>query len=219
MEPGCRAPSLHRRWYYLTAPSERSSGARRLCVFCGSSPGRDPAYRDLAASFAALLARRGIGIVYGGGHVGMMGILADTALAAGGEVIGILPHALYEREIGHRGLTKLHVVGSMHERKAMMADLSDGFVALPGGIGTMEELFEVWTWAQLGLHQKPVGLLHTAGFYDPLLGFLDHLVTTGFVRAEDRAALMTATDPEELLDRFEAYVPRPVTRWITPAEG
>jgi uncharacterized protein (TIGR00730 family) len=191
---------------------------RRLCVFCGSSPGQDPTYRSLAAAFGELLARRGLGVVYGGGRVGLMGALADAALAAGGEVIGVIPQALLEREVGHSGLTKLHVVGSMHERKALMAELAEGFVALPGGIGTLEELFEVWTWAQLGLHEKPVGLLEAGGFYQPLLAFLDHLVVTGFVRPADRAMLITTSSPEDLLARFAAYVPPPVPKWITPAE-
>jgi uncharacterized protein (TIGR00730 family) len=191
---------------------------RRLCVFCGSSPGQDPTYRSLAAAFGELLARRGLGVVYGGGRVGLMGALADAALAAGGEVIGVIPQALLEREVGHSGLTKLHVVGSMHERKALMAELAEGFVALPGGIGTLEELFEVWTWAQLGLHEKPVGLLEAGGFYQPLLAFLDHLVVTGFVRPADRAMLITTSSPEDLLARFTAYVPPPVPKWITPAE-
>ena len=140
---------------------------RRVCVFCGSNVGRDPAYRRLTESLGRTLARRGVGLVFGGGRVGLMGALADAALAAGGEVIGVLPKALMEREIGHRGLTELRIVGSMHERKALMADLADGFVALPGGIGTLEELFEVWTWAQLGLHAKPCGLLDTDGFFAP----------------------------------------------------
>src|SRR6185503_14872599 len=144
----------------------------RLCVFCGSSPGHDPAYGAAAAQLGRVLAERGIGLVYGGGRVGLMGILADAALAAGGEVIGVIPQALLDREIGHRGLTQLRVVDSMHSRKALMGDLADGFIALPGGIGTLEELFEVWTWAQLGLHRKPCGLLDANGFYAPLVDFL-----------------------------------------------
>jgi uncharacterized protein (TIGR00730 family) len=191
----------------------------RLCVFCGSNPGHDPAYRALAVEFGQALARRGLGLVYGGGRVGLMGALADAALAAGGEVIGVIPQSLWDREIGHQGLTELRVVGSMHERKAVMAELADGFVALPGGAGTLEELFEMWTWAQLGLHRKPCGLLDAGGFFDPLLVFLDHLVTTGFVRPAHRAMLVTAASPEELLARFEAYEPPQVAKWITPAEA
>jgi uncharacterized protein (TIGR00730 family) len=191
---------------------------RRLCVFCGSNPGNDPAYRALAASFGQFLARQGIGIVYGGGRIGLMGALADAALDAGGDVIGVIPQALLDREIGHEGLTELKVVGSMHERKALMAKLADGFVALPGGVGTLEELFEMWTWAQLGLHQKPCGLLEVDGFFAPLLIFLDHLVSTGFVRAEHRAMLLASISPEDLLARFLAYQPPEIPKWITPAE-
>jgi uncharacterized protein (TIGR00730 family) len=186
---------------------------RRLCVFCGSSAGREPAYRHLAESLARALAERGIGIVYGGARVGLMGALADAALAAGGEVIGVIPQALVEREIAHRGLTELRIVASMHERKALMAELADGFVALPGGIGTLEELFEVWTWGQLGLHAKPCALLDTDGFYGPLAAFLDHLVDAGFVREAHRAMLLTAHSPEELLRAFAAYRPPRVWKW------
>ena len=155
----------------------------RICVYAGSNPGANPAYGEAAADLARLLASRGIGVVYGGGKVGLMGILADTALAAGGEVIGVIPQDLMDREIGHAGLTELHVVGSMHERKALMAELSDGFVALPGGAGTLEELIEVYTWSQLGLHAKPMGVLNVAGYYDGLAALLDHAVQEGFLRA------------------------------------
>jgi hypothetical protein len=187
---------------------------RRLCVFCGSSAGREPRYRRLAESLARALAERGIGIVYGGASVGLMGALADAARAAGGEVIGVIPQALIEREIGHRGLTELRIVESMHERKALMAELADGFVALPGGIGTLEELFEVWTWAQLGLHAKPCALLDTDGFFGPLVAFLDHLVDAGFVREAHRDMLLTAHSPEELLTAFAAYRPPRVAKWV-----
>ncbi|MEP6686823.1 MAG: TIGR00730 family Rossman fold protein [Gemmatimonadales bacterium] len=187
---------------------------RRVCVFCGSSAGRDPAYRDLTEALARTLAGQGIGIVYGGGRVGLMGALADAALGAGGEVIGVMPQALIDREIGHRGLTDLRVVGSMHERKALMAELADGFVALPGGVGTLEELFEVWTWAQLGLHTKPCGVLDADGFYAPLVSFLDHLVETGFVRPAHRAMLVAARSPEELLAAFAAYRAPTVGKWL-----
>jgi uncharacterized protein (TIGR00730 family) len=192
---------------------------RRLCIFCGSSLGRDPAYRQLAAELGRALARRGIGVVYGGGGVGLMGALADGTLAAGGEVIGVIPQALLDREIGHRGLTQLRVVGSMHERKAIMAELADGFVALPGGIGTLEELFEVWTWAQLGLHDKPCGLLDADGFYASLLSFLDHLVDTGFVQPLHRAMLMSATTPDALLAAFDVYRPPRVGKWVEPSQA
>jgi uncharacterized protein (TIGR00730 family) len=187
---------------------------RRLCVFCGSSAGREPGHRQLAEALARALAERGIGIVYGGARVGLMGALADAALAAGGEVIGVIPRALIEREIGHTGLTELRIVESMHERKALMAELADGFVALPGGVGTLEELFEVWTWAQLGLHGKPCALLDADGFYAPLVAFLDHQVVAGFVRAAHRAMLVTAHSPEELLTAFAAYRPPRVGKWL-----
>ncbi|HET9039538.1 MAG TPA: TIGR00730 family Rossman fold protein [Gemmatimonadales bacterium] len=195
--------------------SGRDGGSlRRLCVFCGSNTGREPAYPRLAEALARTLAGQGIGIVYGGGRVGLMGVLADAALAAGGEVIGVIPQALIAREIGHRGLTELRIVGSMHERKALMAELADGFVALPGGIGTLEELFEVWTWAQLGLHAKPCGVLDADGFYGPLVAFLDHLVETGFVRPAHRAMLLSARSPEALLEAFAAYRPPQVGKWV-----
>jgi uncharacterized protein (TIGR00730 family) len=187
---------------------------RRLCVFCGSSAGREPGHRQLAEALARALAERGIGIVYGGARVGLMGALADAALAAGGEVIGVIPRTLIEREIGHTGLTELRIVESMHERKALMAELADGFVALPGGVGTLEELFEIWTWAQLGLHAKPCALLDTDGFYSPLIAFLDHQVDAGFVQAPQRAMLVTAQSPEELLRAFAAYRPPRVSKWL-----
>lgn len=190
------------------------SPVRRLCVFCGSSTGRHPEYRRLADQLGRTLAARGVGVVFGGGRVGLMGALADGALAAGGEVIGVIPQGLMDREIGHRGLTDLRIVGSMHERKALMAELADGFIALPGGIGTLEELFEVWTWAQLGLHAKPCGLLDVAGFYRPLVEFLDHLVENGFVQPQYRGMLMTAESPEDLLAAFAEYQAPLVARWV-----
>jgi uncharacterized protein (TIGR00730 family) len=191
---------------------------RRLCVFCGSSAGREAGYKALAVQLAQDLAQRGIGIVYGGGRVGLMGALADAALAAGGEVIGVIPQALLDREIGHPGLTELRVVGSMHERKALMAELVDGFIALPGGIGTLEELFEVWSWAQLGFHRKPCGLLEVDGFFESLVQFLDHLVTAGFVRPPHRAMLLLATSPADLLSQFAQYEAPKVGKWVTRAE-
>jgi uncharacterized protein (TIGR00730 family) len=197
-----------------------SAGAvmRRLCVFCGSNRGHAPAYRSLAARLGQTLARRGIVLVYGGGRVGLMGALADAALEARGEVIGVIPQALLDREIGHRGLTELRIVGSMHERKALMAELADGFVALPGGIGTLEELFEVWTWGQLGLHAKPCGLLDVDRFYAPLVEFLDHLVATGFVSPAHRAMLVTAASPDELLSGFASYQAPRVGIWVETSQ-
>jgi hypothetical protein len=187
---------------------------RRVCVFCGSSPGTGPVYLEAARAAGRALAARGLGLVYGGGSVGLMGAIADAALGAGAEVIGVIPRALQLRELAHGGLTTLHVVGSMHERKARMAELADAFVALPGGLGTLEELAEILTWAQLGLHARPVGLLDVAGYYGPLVAFLDHAVAEGFVRPDHRRLVLVERDPAALLDRFETWVPLPLERWI-----
>lgn len=187
---------------------------RRLCVFLGSSPGRSDVYRAAAQHLGALLAGRGIGLVYGGGAVGLMGVIADSVCAAGGEVIGVIPEALRAREHDHQGITELHVVKTMHERKAMMAKLADGFIVLPGGIGTFEEMFEVWTWAQLGYHEKPVGLLDVAGFYSPLSTFIDHVVDEGFLQQRHRAMLMIEDDAPALLDRMAAYLAPATEHWI-----
>jgi uncharacterized protein (TIGR00730 family) len=187
---------------------------KRICVFCGSSTGKDPVHLGAARAMGRTLAGRGLGLVYGGGGTGLMGALADAALEAGGEVVGVIPRALQLRELAHPGLTALHVVGSMHERKARMEALADGFVALPGGLGTLEELAEILTWAQLGLHAKPCGLLDVAGYYRPLVGFFDRAEAEGFVRAEHRALLAVEQEPAALLDRFLAWTPPPVERWI-----
>ncbi|HLT39843.1 MAG TPA: TIGR00730 family Rossman fold protein [Enhygromyxa sp.] len=187
---------------------------RRVCVFCGSATGARPQYALAAERFAEALASRGLGLVYGGGHVGLMGVLADAALAAGCEVIGVIPQALHEREIGHPGLTELHVVDSMHERKAKMAALSDAFVVLPGGLGTLEEMFEVWTWGQLGFHQKPVGLLDVEQFWQPLITMLDRMVDEGFIVAEYRRMLGVDDDPIRLLERMSEWQPPEVAKWI-----
>ncbi len=187
----------------------------RICVFCGSNPGRLPIYRETAMALGTLLAREGIGLVYGGARVGLMGAVADAALAAGGEVIGVIPCALEAREVAHQGLTQLHVVATMHARKAMMAELSDAFVALPGGAGTLEEIFEVWTWAQLGDHRKPCGLLNVAGFFDGLTGFLDHAAGEGFMKDAHRGMLLAATTPEAMLAAFSAYQPPlGISKWL-----
>lgn len=186
----------------------------RVCVYCGANPGRDPAYADAARAMGRTLARRGIGVITGGGRVGLMGVVADAALDAGGTVTGVIPEALMKKELAHGGLTELVVTPSMHERKARMAELADGFVALPGGLGTYEELFEIWTWAQLGWHAKPCGLLNANGFYDRLVGFVDHATTEGFLRAEHRTMLIVDTDPERLVDRFADYVAPSVAKWI-----
>jgi uncharacterized protein (TIGR00730 family) len=175
---------------------------RRICVFCGASSGRAAGYLELAETVGAGLAQAGIGVVYGGGRVGMMGAVADAALAAGGEVIGVIPRRLVDRELAHPGLTRLHVVETLHERKARMAHLADGFIALPGGLGTLEELAEVASWAQLGLHVKPIGLLGRDGYWDPLLAWLEHAVAEGFVAPEYRALVTLDADLETLLARF-----------------
>jgi uncharacterized protein (TIGR00730 family) len=189
----------------------------RLCIFCGSSPGARPDYAAATQELAKLLAQRGIGIVYGGASVGLMGLLADTALAAGGEVVGVIPAALQRKEIGHTGLTHLEVVGSMHERKALMAELSNGFIALPGGSGTLEELFEVFTWSQLGLHRKACALLNTAGYYAGLETFLDHAVNERFLRPEHRAMLLCEDTPEAVLDALDRFEPPVVDKWLDRA--
>ena len=187
----------------------------RLCVFCGSSPGRHPAYLAAAAELGTVLAKRRIGLVYGGASIGLMGAVADAARAAGGEVIGVIPRALVEFEVAHTGLADLRIVASMHERKALMAELSEGFVALPGGIGTLEELFEVWTWGQLGSHRKPCALLNVAGFYDRLLGFLDFVADEAFLRPVHREMLLVAETPDILLEKLQVYRAPPETRWIS----
>src|SRR6185295_4721603 len=186
----------------------------RLCVFCGSSPGRDPIYLAAAAELGTFLAERRIGLVYGGAAIGLMGTVANAARAAGGEVIGVIPRALVELEVAHAGLADLRVVASMHERKAMMAELSDGFIALPGGLGTLEELFEVLTWGQLGLHQKPCGLLNVQGYFDGLLSFIDRCVDEGFLRLEHRSMVLVSDSPAVLLELLEDYEPPAVEKWI-----
>ena len=178
---------------------------RRVCVFCGSKHGVRPEYAEAARAMGTALAGAGIGLVYGGGRVGLMGVVADAVLAASGEVIGVIPDHMADREIAHYGLTDLRIVPTMHERKALMYELSDGFAALPGGLGTLEELFEITTWSQLGLHAKPTGLLDVAGFYAPLVEFLDRLVTEGFVSERHRRLLRVAADPATLLARMAAF--------------
>ncbi len=191
---------------------------RRLCVFCGSQPGRRPAYADSAQRLGRLLAERGLGLVYGGGSVGMMGVLADSVLAHGGEVIGVIPQALVDRELAHTGVTDLRVVASMHERKALMAALADAFVALPGGFGTFEEFCEATTWTQLGLHQKPCGLLNVEGFFDPLLELFDHAAREGFILPQHRAIVVVESEPAVLLDRLADYSPPRQEKWIDLGE-
>ncbi|HWW94166.1 MAG TPA: TIGR00730 family Rossman fold protein [Vicinamibacteria bacterium] len=192
---------------------------RRVCVFCGSSPGRDPRYVAAAREMALALVARGEGLVFGGGSVGLMGVLADALLAAGGEALGVIPHGLVAREIAHRSLTEMRVVPSMHARKALMAELSDAFVALPGGFGTFEELLEMVTWAQLRIHRKPIGLLNVAGYYDSLIALVDHAVREGFVPPGNRGLILVDGEPGPLLDRLSAYQSPARPEWITPGEA
>ncbi len=190
----------------------------RLCVFCGSNAGHDPIYVEMARSLGEALARHGIDLVYGGASVGLMGAVADAVLDNGGHVVGVMPRALVDKEIAHGGLSELRVVGSMHERKALMAELADGFIALPGGLGTFEELFEVWTWAQLGYHGKPCALLNVGGFYDKLASFLDEVVERGFVKPVHRAMLIVESEPDALIAAIRAYEPPTVIKWIKEGE-
>lgn len=187
----------------------------RLCVFCGSSSGANPAYGAAAKALGELLAAQGITLIYGGGNVGLMGIVADAVLQQRGQVVGVIPHALAAMEVAHTGLTELHVVDTMHERKAMMADLADGFVALPGGLGTLEEVFEILTWAQIGIHSKPCAFLNIDGYYDKLISFLDDLVEQRFVKPEHRALALVVDDHRELLPRLRQYEAPQVEKWIS----
>lgn len=191
---------------------------KRLCVFCGSSAGNDPVFATAARELGAALVRKRWGLIYGAGNVGLMGVLADAVLAAEGEVIGVIPEALVAKELAHRGLTELHIVASMHERKSLMAELADGFVALPGGFGTLDEFCEILTWAQLGLHRKPCGLLNVAGFFDPLLQQVERAVTAGFVRAEHQGLFVVETEPKKLLQRLVKFTPPKVEKWIRAEE-
>ena len=189
-----------------------------VCVFCGSSPGLDPAYTEAARSLGRTLAKANIRLVFGGGHVGLMGVVSNAAIEAGGEAIGVIPKFLVERELAHTGLTDLRIVGSMHERKAMMSDLSEGFITLPGGTGTLEEFFEILTWAQLGEHEKPCGLLNVAGYYDSLLTVFDQMVNRGFLSEPNRDLVLVESEPERLLQRLESYQPPKTAKWIDRSE-
>jgi len=189
-----------------------------VCIFCGSSEGSRPAYAVAAREMGAEVARRGLTLVYGGGRVGLMDAVADAALREGGEVVGVMPEALVSKEISHKRLTKLHVVGSMHERKMLMNDLSEGFVALPGGYGTLEEFFEVLSWAQLGIHGKPCALLNVEDFWGPLTSLLDHAVAEGFVSPDHRSLVLTENDPARLLDAMGRYSPPGTKKWLDPEE-
>lgn len=187
----------------------------RVCVYLGSSPGARPDYTAAAERLADRLTARSLGLVYGGAQVGTMGVIANRVSAGGGEVIGVLPESMRTREIAHAGLTELHIVDSMHERKLMMMDLADAFVVLPGGSGTLEELFETFTWLQLGIHRKPIGLLDVAGYWDQLINFLDHTVAEGFLRRDQADLLLVDDDPDRLLDRLAATDPPPLPRWLS----
>lgn len=186
---------------------------KSVCVFCASSVGNDPAFAVVASKLATAIAQRGLTLVYGGGHVGLMGVIADAALAAGGEVVGVIPASLKSKEIAHGGLTELHVTGSMHQRKALMERLSDGFIALPGGFGTLDEFCEIVTWAQLGYHAKPIGMVDINGYFGALRGFFDHAVAAGFIRAEHRNLILEAESPAALLDAMAIWQPTTAVKW------
>ncbi|MCC6642462.1 MAG: TIGR00730 family Rossman fold protein [Deltaproteobacteria bacterium] len=206
----------HERLPSPALPGERVTkrSLARICVFCASNPGVREDYAVASRRLASELVARDCELVYGGAQVGLMGVMAQTMLDQGGRVIGVIPEVLVSKEIAHPGLTELRVVASMHERKAVMSDLSDGFVALPGGLGTLEELFEVLTWAQLGLHAKPCGILNVCGYFDPLLSFLDHAVDERLLKSKHRALVLTGEDPSSLLDRMAAYQPPMTEKWI-----
>jgi uncharacterized protein (TIGR00730 family) len=193
---------------------------KRICVFCGAALGADPLYAEEAQKLGRMLAHEGLELVFGGGRVGLMGKIANAALAAGGKVIGVIPKSLRDIELDHRGLTEIHIVASMHERKALMEKLSDGFIAMPGGIGTLDEFFEIWTWAQLGIHRKPYGILNVKGYFDPLISFFDEkMVPEEFVEKRSRAAVMVETDPAVLLKRMRDFKAPDIRRALKPEEG
>ena len=191
---------------------------RDICVFCGSQSGTDPRYREAAVELGNLLAEQGHGLVYGGGHIGLMGKIADAVMAAGGTVTGVIPKPMTEREIAHETVTRLHVVSSMHERKALMASLSDAFIAMPGGFGTFEELFEVIAWAQLGIHRKPIGLLNVAGFFDGWKVFVEHAIAEGFIKTKYRGLFVSADNPPALLEALKSHQSPPTRRWLSEDE-
>lgn len=192
---------------------------KSVCVYCGSNPGRQPAYANAANELAEALVERNLQLIYGGARLGIMGALADRVLALGGEVIGVIPEDLRDKEIAHTGLTKLHITKSMHDRKTMMVSLADAFVAMPGGVGTLEELFEVWTWGQLGLHEKPCGLLNVAGYFDSLSEFLAHTVAEEFVKAPHLDMLAVESNANTLLDGFARYQPPEISKWVERTEA
>lgn len=191
---------------------------QRVAVYCASNDGARPEYLECARALGTVIAQQGLSVVYGGGRVGLMGALADAALAAGGEVIGVMPHGLVQREVAHHGLTALRIVDSMHERKAMIAELADAFITLPGGLGTLEEFFETWTWAQLGVHQKPIGIFDVSGYWAPLLALLEHVDAEGFLRGNPREWLVVSDDAASMLERLQAFQAPTVRRWIRLGE-
>jgi uncharacterized protein (TIGR00730 family) len=203
----------------LRGCGDQARAMKAICVYCGSSPGRLEDYADGARALASALVARNLGLVYGGASIGLMGLVANTVLQLGGRVVGVIPKGLARKEVMHRHLSELHVTQSMHERKTLMAELSDGFIAMPGGIGTFEEIFEIWTWAQLGIHAKPCGLLNVAGYYDALTTFLDHAATEQFLKPDQRSMLMVEQTPDVLLDRFASYQPPSVRRWLDADES
>jgi hypothetical protein len=192
---------------------------KAICVYCGSSPGRLDVYASAARALGQAMVERDLGLVYGGASIGLMGLIADTVMQLGGRAVGVIPKGLARKEVVHRHLTELHVTQSMHERKTLMAELSDGFIAMPGGIGTFEEIFEIWTWAQLGIHAKPCGLLNVAGYYDALTTFLDHAAAEQFLKPDQRSLLMVEQQPQALLDRFASYQPPSVRKWLDADES
>lgn len=198
----------------MTSSTSEIRRMRKVCVFCGSSPGADPAFIGVAQALGRAIASSGRTLVYGGASVGLMGALADAVLETGGDAIGVIPQALVDREVAHKGLTELHVVTSMHERKTLMAELADAFIAMPGGIGTLEEFFEVWTWAQLGLHRKPLGVFGPQEFFVPLFQFLDSLVTHRFLRPEHRELIAVGDNPAVLLETLARHRPTIAPKWI-----
>ena len=192
---------------------------KAICVYCGSSPGRLDVYASAARALGHAMVERNLGLVYGGASIGLMGLIADTVMQLGGRAVGVIPKGLARKEVVHRHLTELHVTQSMHERKTLMAELSDGFIAMPGGIGTFEEIFEIWTWAQLGIHAKPCGLLNVAGYYDALTTFLDHAAAEQFLKPDQRSLLMVEQQPQALLDRFASYQPPSIRKWLVADES
>ncbi len=191
---------------------------KQVCIFCGSYPGTQPMYLTAAHAMGMGLAQRGLGLVYGGGRIGLMGAVADGAMAGGGKTTGIIPQSLVDRELAHVGLSELHVVASMHQRKALMAELADAFIAMPGGFGTLDELFEIITWAQLGFHHKPIALLNVGGYFDPLLTFIKHMATEGFIKPNDQKALLVKNEVDTLLDTLLTYQPPQLEKWLKKQE-